>query len=167
MPSGRVFIAIDSRPKLMIMKTMVPTVCHGLENPSDAFIRKAQTISNRPARRRKIQAMTVSLAWRAGSSRRSCPERERSSSEASIWDKAAGSQWLKPLLPLREKVAGEARRMRGRSAFETCGLAPPGLRDPSSGPDGPPSPARGEGSLGGVCPVNLDSPPFPHDTTGP
>ncbi|MNN91964.1 hypothetical protein D3C81_2101610 [compost metagenome] len=82
-------MAIDNRPKLMIMKTMVPTVCHGFENPSDAFIRKAQTISNRPARRRKIQAMTV-LPYMAS---RVVPAvmpriRERSSSDAAYLGQA-------------------------------------------------------------------------------
>ncbi|MNU03626.1 hypothetical protein D3C72_2477210 [compost metagenome] len=61
MPSGRLFIASDSRPKLTIMKARVPTVGQGLEKPSDIFIRKAQTTSSRPARKRKIQAMTSPL----------------------------------------------------------------------------------------------------------
>ncbi len=51
--------------------------------------------------------------------------------------------------PLREKVAAEGRRMRGRTGFSASAFGVFRMErtfDPSSGPSGPPSPAWGEGS---------------------
>src|SRR5690606_19609372 len=97
-------------PKLTIMKPMVPTVAHGLVKPSDIFIRKAQTISNRPASRRKIQAMTVSLAWRAGSSRRHAHNgRGRPLSALYLGQGPRQSRFRRRGMPIRAQVMLKSR----------------------------------------------------------
>src|SRR5690606_41640531 len=96
--------------------SMVPTVAHGLVKPSDIFIRKAQTISNRPASRRKIQAMTVSLAWRAGSSRRHAHNgRGRPLSALYLGQGPRQSRFPRRGMPIRAEVMLKSRHLDRKS----------------------------------------------------
>src|SRR4051794_27655022 len=60
-PSGRVRIDQDRSTILMIIAAKVMTLGQRRVKPSDCFIAKAQTISQRPAMTRMNQATTASL----------------------------------------------------------------------------------------------------------
>lgn len=59
-PSGKFFIENESSAKLAITVMNVITVGTNRVNPSDCFIEKAQTTSNRPAMIKLTQAMSNS-----------------------------------------------------------------------------------------------------------
>src|SRR3546814_453421 len=58
-PTGSDFIAMPSRPRLMIIASTVPTVGHNLVKPSVYFSPIAQPISNSPASTRINQFIVV------------------------------------------------------------------------------------------------------------
>ncbi|MCY1184354.1 hypothetical protein D9M73_250410 [compost metagenome] len=73
MPRGKVFIEIESRTTLKIIKTTVIILGVKRVKPSDIFIEYAQMISNTPAKIKIAQAITFTNFYNVRSSRHDDP----------------------------------------------------------------------------------------------